>query len=121
MMDLPMTHVFSPERHIMRHECEIHKKPGNHNSETTRIVPLVEATEKKTLKIGVTWKIKHLVENHKGIFHEFQFDKPKNTCISSIILKTLTIDSVNVTKTPAVLHDIDGMKAFDLVIRASQF
>jgi hypothetical protein len=33
-----------------------------------------------------------------------------------MILKTLTIDSVNVTKTPVVLHDIDATKAFDLVI-----
>jgi hypothetical protein len=52
----------------------------------------------------------------QGLFHELQFWKPKSTCISAIILKTLTIDSINVTKTPAVLHDIDATKAFDLVI-----
>jgi hypothetical protein len=59
---------------------------------------------------------KELVKIHKGIFHEFQFGKPKSTCISAMILKTLTIDSVNFTKTPAVLHDIGTTKAFDLVI-----
>jgi hypothetical protein len=81
-----------------------------------RIVHLVEATENQTLKIGVGWKIKQLVKRHKGIFHEFQFGKPKSICISAITLKTLTIDSVNVTETPAVMHNIDATKAFDLVI-----
>jgi hypothetical protein len=81
-----------------------------------RIVHLVEATDNKTLKIEVAWKIKLLVKRHKVIFHEFQFGKPKSTCINAIILKMLTIDSVNVTKAPAVLRDIDATKAFDLVI-----
>jgi hypothetical protein len=111
-----MTHGFNPERHMTINECAIHKKPGNHESETTRIVHLVEATKNQTLKIGVTWKIKQVVKKHKCIFHKFQFGKPKSTCISAIILKTLTIDSVNVMKTPSVLHDIDATKACDLVI-----
>jgi hypothetical protein len=59
---------------------------------------------------------KELVKIHKGIFHEFQFGKPKSTCISAIIIKKLTIDSFNVTKTPVVFHDINATKAFDLVI-----
>jgi hypothetical protein len=46
----------------------------------------------------------------------FNLGKPKSTCISAIILKTLTIDSIYVTKTPAVLHGIDVTNAFDLVI-----
>jgi hypothetical protein len=50
MMDLPMTHRFPPERHLTRHECAIHKKPGNHKSETMIIVHIVEATENQTLK-----------------------------------------------------------------------
>jgi hypothetical protein len=116
MMAMPMVHGFAPERHLTRHECAIHKNPGNHKSETMRSIHLVEATENQTLKIGVAWKIKQLLKRHKGIFHEFQFGKPKITCISAIIIKTLTIDSVNVTKTPVVLHDIDATKAFDLVI-----
>jgi hypothetical protein len=64
----------------------------------------------------VAWKIKQLKKNHKGIFHEFQFGKPKSTCISAIILKTLAIDSINVTDTPAVIDNIDETKSFDLVI-----
>jgi hypothetical protein len=97
---MPMTHSFEPEGHLTRHECAIHKKPSNHKSETMRIVHLVKATDNQTLKIGVAWKIKLLVKIHKGIFHEFQFGKAKRTCFSAIILKMLTIDSVNVTKTP---------------------
>jgi hypothetical protein len=81
-----------------------------------RSVHLVEATENQRLKIGVAWKIKQLVKQHNGIFHEFQLGKPKSTCISALILKTLIIDSINVTKTPAALHNIDATEAFDLVI-----
>jgi hypothetical protein len=82
-----------------------------------RIVHLVEAMENQTLKIGVACKIKQLAKKHNGIFREFQFDKPKSICIIVIILKTLTLDSINVTKTPSVLHAIDATKAFDLVIK----
>jgi succinate dehydrogenase hydrophobic anchor subunit len=64
----------------------------------------------------VEWRINQLVNKHKGIFHEFQFGKPNSTCISAIILKTLTIHAINVANTPAVIHDIDTTKAFDLVI-----
>jgi hypothetical protein len=53
MMAMPMIHGFAPERHLTRHERAIHKKPGNHKSETMRIVHLVEATANQTLKIGV--------------------------------------------------------------------
>jgi hypothetical protein len=113
---MPMTHGFSPERRLTIHECAIHKKPGKHKFETMRIVHLVKATENQTLKIGVAWKIKQLVKKHKGIFNEFQFGKPKSTCISAIILKTLTINSFSITKTPAELHDIDATKAFDMVV-----
>jgi hypothetical protein len=115
MMAMPMIHGFATEIHITRHECTIHKKRGNHKSETMIIFHLVEATENQTLKIGVSWKIEQLVKRHKGIFHEFQFGKPKSTCISVIIIKMLMIDSVNVTKTPAVLHDIDATKAFEVI------
>jgi hypothetical protein len=67
-----MTHGFAPERHLTKHKFAIHKKPGNHKSETMQIVHLVEATENQTLKIGVAWKIGKLVKKHKGMFHEFQ-------------------------------------------------
>jgi hypothetical protein len=80
-----------------------------------RIVHLLEATENQTLKIGVAWKIKQLVKIHKGIIHKFQFGKPIKY-MRQCNHKTLAIDSVNVTKTPAVLHAIDATKAFDLVI-----
>jgi hypothetical protein len=78
-----------------------------------RIIHIVEATENKSLKIGDACKIKQLVKMHKGIFHEFQFGRPNSTCISALILKTVSIDIINITKTPAVLHDIDAAKAFD--------
>jgi hypothetical protein len=76
----------------------------------------VEATDNQFLKIGVAWKIKQLFKTHKGIFNEFQFDRPKSTCISAIILKTVSIDIINIIKIHAVLHDIDAAKAFDLVV-----
>jgi hypothetical protein len=72
--------------------------------------------ENHSLKIGVACKIKQLIKSHKRIFHEFQFGGPKSTCISPIILKTIYINIINITKTPAVLHDIDSTKALGLVI-----
>jgi hypothetical protein len=59
---------------------------------------------------------KKLVKMHTGIFHEFQFGRPKNTCISAIILKTLSINIIHVAEIPVVIHDIDEATAFDLVI-----
>jgi hypothetical protein len=42
MMAIPMTHGCVPTRHLTRHECAIHKKPGNHKYETMRIAHIVE-------------------------------------------------------------------------------
>jgi hypothetical protein len=81
-----------------------------------RIIHIVEAMEDQSLKNGVAWKIKHLFKSHKGIFHEYQFGRPKSAYTITIILKVVSIDIINVTKTPAVLHDIDATKAFDLVM-----
>jgi hypothetical protein len=64
----------------------------------------------------VAWNTKQLVKSHKGIFHEFQFGRPKSTCVSAILFKTISIDIINITKTPAVIHNIDATKSFDLVI-----
>jgi hypothetical protein len=61
MMAMPMTHGFDPTRHLTRHECAIHKKQGNHKSETMRIIHIVEAAKNQSLKISVAWKIKQLV------------------------------------------------------------
>jgi hypothetical protein len=82
-MAMPMMHGFTPERHLTSHECAIHKKPGNHKSETMQIVHLVEATVNQTLKIGVAWNIKQLVKKHKGMFDELQFGKPNSTVNTS--------------------------------------
>jgi hypothetical protein len=65
-----------------------------------QIIHIVEATENQSLKIGVAWKIKQLVKLHKVNFHEFQFGPPRRTCISAIILKTISIDIINITKNP---------------------
>jgi hypothetical protein len=116
MMEIPMIHGFVPTRHLTCHECDIHKKPGNHKSEAMRIIHIVEATENQSLNTGFAWKIKELVKTHKLIFHEFQLGRPKSTCISAIILKTIYIDIINITKLPAVIHVIDASKAFDLVV-----
>jgi hypothetical protein len=116
MMAMPMKHGFAPIQHLTRHECAIHKKRGNHKSETMRTIHIVEATENQSLKISVACKMKHLVKLHSGIFHEFQFVRPKSTCISAIILKTLSIEIIHITKIPAVLNDIEAAKAFDLII-----
>jgi hypothetical protein len=111
-----MIHGFAPARHLTRHECVIHKKPGNHKLEAMQIIHIVEAMENQSLKIGVVWKVKQLVKSHKGFFHEFQFGRPKSTCTSAIILKTISIDIINITKTPAVIYDIYATKSSDLVI-----
>jgi hypothetical protein len=68
MMALPMIHGFAPIRHLTHHECAIHKKPGNHKSETLRIIHVVEVTYNQSLKISVAWKIKQLVKMHTGFF-----------------------------------------------------
>jgi hypothetical protein len=52
-MEIPMTQGFTPERHQVRFDCPIFKKPGNFKTETLRLVHGVEATEKQTIKIGV--------------------------------------------------------------------
>jgi hypothetical protein len=53
MMELPLTHGFCSERHNIKHECSIHKVPGNHSSSKIIIIQVVKATENQTLKIAV--------------------------------------------------------------------
>jgi hypothetical protein len=116
LMEMPMTHGFAPERHHVRLDCPIFKKPGNFKTETIRLVHGVEATENQTLNIGVAWQIKRLVREHHNIFYEFQFGRPHQTCRSAIILNQLTIDSFVLTKTPGIIIDNDATSAFDRVI-----
>jgi hypothetical protein len=44
LMELPITHVFAPERHITIYDLAIYKKPGGYRSEKLRLVHGVEAT-----------------------------------------------------------------------------
>jgi hypothetical protein len=116
LMEIPTTHGFTPERHQVRYDCPIFKKPGNFKSESLRLVHGIEATENQTLKIGVAWQIKRLVREHEDIFYEFQFGRPNQTCPSTIILKQLTIDSFVLTKNHGIIIDKDATGAFDRVI-----
>jgi hypothetical protein len=54
-MEMLMTHGFASERHQVRFDCPIFKKPGNFKTETLCLVHGVEATENQTLKIDVVW------------------------------------------------------------------
>jgi hypothetical protein len=69
LMEMPMTHGFTPERHQVRFDCPIFNKPGNFKTQTVRLVHGVEETENQTLKIGVAWQIKRLVCEHHDIFY----------------------------------------------------
>jgi hypothetical protein len=44
LMELPIAHGFSPERHLTRYDLEIYKKTGDYRSEKLRLVHGVEAT-----------------------------------------------------------------------------
>jgi hypothetical protein len=69
-----MTHGFTPERHQVRFDCPIFKKPGNFKTETLRLVHGVEATENQIRNIGVAWHIKRLVREHHDIFTNSNLD-----------------------------------------------
>jgi hypothetical protein len=112
LMEMPMKHGFAPDQHQVRFDCPIFKKPGSFKTEALRLVNGVEATENETLKIGVAWKIKHLFRKHHGIFYEFQFRQPYQTCLSTIILNQLTIDSFVLSKTPGIIIENDSTGAF---------
>jgi hypothetical protein len=43
-MELPVTHGFAPDRHLVRYDCSIYKMPGDFLSEKLRLVHGVEAT-----------------------------------------------------------------------------
>jgi hypothetical protein len=116
LIEIPMTHGFAPERQQIRFDCPIFKKPGNFKTETICLVHGVEATENQTLKIGVAWKIKRLFREHHDIFYEFQFGRPRQTCLIAIILKQIAIDRFFLTKTPVIIIGNDATGAFDRVI-----
>jgi hypothetical protein len=50
------------------------------------------------------------------IFYEFQFGRPRQTCLSAIILKEITIYSFMLTKTPGTIIDHDATGAFIRVL-----
>jgi hypothetical protein len=58
LMEMPMTHGFTPEPHQVRFDCPIFKKPGNFKTETLRLVHGVELMENQTLNIGAACQIK---------------------------------------------------------------
>jgi hypothetical protein len=116
LVELPITHGFAPDRHLVHYDCPIYKKPGDFRSEKLRLVHGVEVTENQALKISVAWEIKHLVKQFDNIFYEFQFGHPHQTCLSAIILKELTIDSFMLTKTPGIIIDNDATGAIDRII-----
>jgi hypothetical protein len=44
LMELPITHGFVPDQHLVRYACPIYKKPGDFRSEKLRLVHGVDAT-----------------------------------------------------------------------------
>jgi hypothetical protein len=116
LMELLITHGFVPDRNLVRYDCPIYKNPGDFRSEKLRLVHGVEATENQAIKISVSWEIKRLVKQVDDIFYEFQSGRPHQTCLSTIILKELTIGSFMLTKTPGIIIDTDATGAFDRVI-----
>jgi hypothetical protein len=58
LMELPITHGFVPDCHLVRYDCPIYKTPGDFRSEKLRLVHGVEVTENQALKISVAWEIK---------------------------------------------------------------
>jgi hypothetical protein len=66
-MEIPMTHGFAPERHQVKFDFPIFKKPGNFKNETLRIVHGAEETENQILKIGVTWQIKRFMTSFTNL------------------------------------------------------
>jgi hypothetical protein len=68
LMEMKLTHGFTPQRHQVRFDCPIFKKPGNFKSENLRFVHGIEATDNQTIKIGVTWQIKCMVREYDNIF-----------------------------------------------------
>jgi hypothetical protein len=116
LMELPITYDIAPDRHLVRYDFPIHKKPGEVRSEKLRLVHGVEATYNQALKISVAWEIKRLVKQFEDIFYEFQFGRPHQTCLSAVILKDITIDSFMLTKTPGIIIDNDATCSFDRFI-----
>jgi hypothetical protein len=68
LMELPITHGFAPERHLIRYDFAIYKKPGDYRSKKLHLVHGVQATENQALKIRVAWDIKRLVKQFDDIF-----------------------------------------------------
>jgi hypothetical protein len=95
-MELPITHGFSSERHLVRYNLAIYKKPGDYRSKKPRLVHGVEETENQTLKISVAWEIKRLVKKLMTYFTNTNLDA--NTRPASVILfsnkLTLTVSSL---------------------------
>jgi hypothetical protein len=53
LMELPITHGFTPNQHLVRYDCPIYKTPGDFRSEKIRLVHGVEAMENQALNISV--------------------------------------------------------------------
>jgi hypothetical protein len=106
-MEMPITHGFTPDRHLKRYDVAIYKKPGDYRTEKLCLVHGIEATENQALKISVAWYIKR---------YQFQFIHQHQTCLSAIIIKQITIDSFMLTKTPGIIIDNDATGSFDRVI-----
>jgi hypothetical protein len=110
LMEMPMTHRFALERHQVRYDCPIFKKPQIQKRNfaiNSRCRSYIKSDAKDQF---------FLFREHNDIFYKFHFGCQHQTCLSAIILKHHTIDGFILTQTAGITIDNNTTGTFDRVI-----
>jgi hypothetical protein len=116
MITVPLTTGFCPERWKQAVDVMLEKIPGVPRSNKLRIIQLLEADLNQVLRISFAINISRLAKEHSGIISEHQYGRAKNTCLTSVLNKLLTLQLLIQKRTEGIVFDNDAKGCYNRII-----
>jgi hypothetical protein len=116
MINLPMRHQFVPKRWCTTIQVLIEKDKGRPKIDRLRTIQLVEADFNMVLKVIFGRRLVHHADD-KGFLPKSQFgSRPGVSCISAVVLKTISLDLLRQLRQDACIFNNDAMGCYDRII-----
>jgi hypothetical protein len=108
MMSIPLAEGFCPER--WRHAIDImlEKIPGVPRINKLRIIQLLEEDLNQVLRSEFSRNISKLTQETPGIISEHQYWRSRQTCLTPVLNKLLTVQLLIQKKTNGIVFDNDA-------------
>jgi hypothetical protein len=116
MMTVPLDAGFCPERWRKAVDVMLEKILGVIRTNKLRIIQLLEADLNQVLRSAFARNIIKLAQDKDGIISEHQYGRSHRTCISPILNKLLTIQTLIQKRTNGIVLDNDAKGCYDRII-----